>query len=1115
MKTIRQFSLTVLLIMAVCSVMSFAADQAVEGVVRDESGAFVPGVRVTLTNTDTAFVRQKLSDDAGRFVFTNIRTGAYELLVELEGFQPVKMTGIVVRVGEVLSYPMVLPVGPITTEIEILAAVQQVETTTSQLDTVINGKCIQDLPLNGRDPLDLVYLTPGVIPTSGFVSGPSVNGTRFRANNYQLDGLDNNRHVTSGNLVEINVDATDEFRVVRSNPSAEYGRAGGAVIDVVTKSGANRFHGNAFWFHRNESLDATRWEDNALGIGKTDFERNQFGASLGGPILKNRLFFFFNTQLNQIHRKITIRLDVPTADFRDSVINPDIRNIFDAFYPLPNNDNELFPWIPNIIGEHVWSKPDHDDYDQAMLKLDYYPVANHNFSLRYFINLSEDEKAYRAAYPTTNMNQYVSTGKTHSLALDWIWSMSPTMVNNAKVGFNNWTGSSLFSNSTLKEVLCFGPAFNYYAFSPIGSWENAYDRLGTFELKDALTWIYNSHTLKFGFDLRYNFSSFSWDSVDPQYFFGTYDIPALFQDIRDGQVRYIHDFIFGTGEEFFLDYQPEYKIRAWEFDLFIQDDWKVTPNLTLNLGLRYEWKPPHREINGFSSNVPNDQMVGNGYHLVNPNNFFDPDNWVNGEWWNLEVSQWVGDGATIYLAGKGKDLYKAPKTNFAPRLGFSWNVFGDGRTALRGGYGISFDRVFGNIVNWSASQFPFAATLYYASAITQDYNGIYPDGAAYYGHGYPVPAVDLHPQPMALGSDVMVIYNENFHQPYIQTWNLSVQRELWSGNILTVAYAGSAGVHLLSRGNPNQMAHPSPELIQALDENGYGTASIPGFIARYCAQNTQFYRYHYIDQFAQSNYHALQVSFSRRFQQGLQFEANYTWSKALDNSSEAVYTEGGSSPFASDWYNRDYDRGYSSYDVRHIFNTNLIWELPFGPGKWLGTDTTGVLAALIGGWQVNAIITAHSGYPLDYKVKRDTLGTGYTNTRAPARPFVASTSYNIGQPHPDLAGYILMGPTLNNFLFGPDSINLYTPQGDYYRGFFRGPRYSNVDFSLFKEISIPWLKGEEARLQLRLEAFNLFNQPHFLLPSTVLHDNYINLGYSTGTITDSERQIQLGVKFIF
>ncbi|HOT00243.1 MAG TPA: carboxypeptidase-like regulatory domain-containing protein, partial [Acidobacteriota bacterium] len=267
------------LLLAFLAVSAMA--EGIEGVVKDNTGGVIPGVTVILTSTDTGATRQALSDDNGFYIFTNLRIGNYEIKAELEGFQPVKITGIKLSVGENLNFPVVMTVSEVTTEVEVRAEVEQVETTTSQLDTVIDEKRITDLPLNGRNPLSLIYLTPGVV--QGQTGYASANGGRERGNNYQIDGIDNNYTQTIGNTVDINVDATSEFRVVTSNPSAEYGRAGGAIIDVVTKSGTNEFHGAAFYFLRSENFDAKTWAQNRNDLEKGDFKRHQYGASIGGP----------------------------------------------------------------------------------------------------------------------------------------------------------------------------------------------------------------------------------------------------------------------------------------------------------------------------------------------------------------------------------------------------------------------------------------------------------------------------------------------------------------------------------------------------------------------------------------------------------------------------------------------------------------------------------------------------------------------------------------------------------------------------------------------------------------------------------------------------------------
>jgi hypothetical protein len=613
------------------------------------------------------------------------------------------------------------------------------------------------------------------------------------------------------------------------------------------------------------------------------------------------------------------------------------------------------------------------------------------------------------------------------------------------------------------------------------------------------------HSLKFGIDFRYMHDNSETNfQIYPTLYFDQYfgvAGPNVLENIAAGQTDYAYQSIYSNGREFIPGLTDYRGWRTREYDFFVQDDWKIRPNLTLNLGLRYEWKPTPYEVNNMLSNVDNSTMIGAGYHLPDQTNFFNPDNWSTGDWidwWYYGApANWQGTGADITLASE-EPVYKAPKNNFAPRIGFSWDPWGDGRTAIRAGYGISFDRLFDNLLSWNTAQFPYGTT----SLDPTDQagrTGVWPN-ASYFGNGTAIPQVTLHLPAEAYADQV--IYNQDWKQPYIQTWNVSVQRELWPGNILNVTYAGSAGVHLLVRGNPNQMYHPTAELIQAIDDNFGSINAVPTAVWYGLVQNSQWVRIHYIDPSVHSNYNALQTSFSHRFQDGLQFQLNYTWAKAFDDGSESVYTEGGSSPFRSDWYNPGYDRGYSSYDVRHVFNANFIYELPFGPGKMFGGDWTGVLAALIGGWQVNGIIQANSGYPLDYKVPRDTLGNSNTGARAAGRPDIISYDFTTSGNQ--------VGPTDANFSWR-NTINLLHPQGDYYRGQFRGPGFWNVDFSMFKEVRVPWFNSEGAKVQFRAEAFNLFNHTNYTNPVVTLTS--ANLGKTFTTFAN--RQIQLGLRFMF
>jgi len=1109
MRNIRR-SVWFLVLAVLLAASALAAEQAISGFVRDVSGASVPGAEVTLTHTGIGLVRQAVTDDRGFYLFTVIPVGGYTLRVDLESFLPVTITGIVIEVGDRKDYPVTLEVFTVTVAVEVKAEVEQVETTTSQLDTVIDSRRIVDLPLNGRNPLALTYLVPGVVTTARY-EVPSVNGARWRGNNYMLDGTDNNANEvyfpvsqggTYGNSVGPNVDATAEFRVITSNPSAEYGRTGGAVIDVITRSGTNTFHGNAYLFTRADNLNANTWANNFYGLGKIDFKRHQFGGSLGGPIIRDRLFFFFNTEWIRLRQQVAVYGLVPTQEFRDSVTNPDIARIFHDYYPLPNSD---ILEVPGINGRYVYPVFDPWNGEQYTLKGDFIHSPAHSGSARLVINRMEFPGDYRGLPDMPDKWNYRLPA--WALALGWVWVASPTLVNDLKVSENRSSAEYELTDVT-KMGLIFSewPTSGIQYFSPYGN-----DNIpvgvttGTFQLKDTLTWTRGAHNLRMGIDFRW--CQYKWGygyGVYPAMGFGpAYHITDnTLDNIRAGAVDYVYQTLYSDGQEFIPDLKNTRGWRQREYDFFIQDDWRIRPNLALNLGLRYEWKPTPFEVNSLASTVPN--PLGDGYHLVNPANYFDPANWDNGNW-QTGYPIWVGTGADFRLTGPkyGNSLWEASKTNWGPRMGFSWDPFGDGRTAVRAGYGISYDRMFGNELMWNV-QYPFTSgRLYLDARPGGEYDGVFPDGVAYYGHGIPVPAITLHPPPESFLEHVL--YTDQFKQPYIQTWNVSLQRELWPGHILNLAYVGSAGVHLLNRLNPNQMAHPSEELIQALADNLNVTASIPWYIRDYSGANTQFSRIHYIDTYGHSNYNALQATFSRRLQQGLQFQANYTWSTAFDNYSDVCYVENGSAAFNSDYYNLGYDRGYASFDVRQVFNASVIWELPLGPGRRFGGGLTGWQAQLAGGWQVNAIVQANSGYPLDYKVPRDTLGTGYTNNRGPARPDVAD--YDVVT---DPANNIL-GPTQANFYWSSAYINLRHPQGNYYRGSFRGPGYWNVDLSILKDVALPWFTADGARLQFRAEAFNLFNHTNWVIPN--LNFSSSNMGKSYDAYAN--RQIQLGVKFIF
>ena len=1081
-----------------------AADQSISGFVRDASGAFVPGAEVTLVDVERGQTRSAATDDRGYFLFDPLPAGRYRLKADLAGFKARVVEDITVHVGDRLDYTLELEVGAPADEVVVAAAVEQVQTTTSDLSAVIDSRRITDLPLNGRNPMNLCFLSPGV--TIGFAwsfgpdnirprNYPSVSGAEAGATSYQLDGFDNNFGWVPGvNHANVSVDATSEFRIVRSNADAEYGR-GSANIEMLTKSGTNAFHGTAYWFYRNDALDARTWRQNYYGQDTGDYSWNQYGASLGGAIVKDKWFFFGNVERFRIaERRVQVAL-TPTQAFRDRVTNPDIAQIFQQYYPLPNADNPSVFDDSGVAlnGQYAYLDPTSDSTYQFTVKTDYVISSAHTLSGRFYYShydqlTPQDMVSPSGALPDTGLGRVWLKGGKPAVGVDWTWIVSPTLVNSLKFGYTRMDSEEaalerpavdLAFRGALADLTVLFSDYGGPVYYGSGSMPYYYA-----QWKDTLTWSMGDHQLKMGGEFCLKGASAKITKYPALFFDDPYGVTGggLIENIAAGHAGYSFQHIFGDGRSYIPGYPLDSRGSNWELHLFAQDDWRLRSNLTLNLGLRYEYYAAPFDSRGLMSNLDDSVMLSQGYRLPNPGNYYDPANWSDGDW-RTGAPLWTGDGVDIYIIDEDHPLYHASKADFGPRLGLSWDPFGDGKTALRAGYGLAFEAA---DLNGSFQGYnPPFASMGYPLVNEGGHSGIYPD-VSLYGSGTPPPPVTLHPAAEAW--TFIYVYPGDFPQPYVQTWSVSLQRELWPGQIVTLAYAGSAGVHLRSVSAPNQMAPPGEELIAAIEANTRQVVEIPWYVLAASVPNTQYQINVYWDPRGHSSYHALEASYSRRFQAGWQLQANYTWSKALDDAASI------------DAYDPGYARGYAGFDRRHNFNASILWELPFGPGRRWGANTSGWQGQLLGGWQVNAIVVATSGAPLDYTVYANTVGSQYFFY---PRPSVRSADYTtVGNR---------TGPTAANFYWTSEHINLRHPKGDYYRGTFRGPGFWNADFSILKEFQIPWFTADGSRIQLRFEAFNLFNHTNYKAPSTSFYD--ANMGYSFDAFFN--REIQLGVKFIF
>jgi hypothetical protein len=1076
----------------------------ITGLVADQSGAVVPNARVTTTNTGTNETRSVVTNSDGNYTIPQLQPGDYTLTTEAAGFKKV-VQRITLQTGQEARLDLQLTTGAVTDLVEITAAAPVVSTEDGSLGNVVDQKKIVELPLNGRDYLQLAQLQPNVFQpaqgsTLGFRGGFNVAGSSEATNNFLKDGIDNSDETTGQPLHKPIVDAVREFKVLTGTYAAEYGRMSGGQIIVTTKSGANQFHGSAFEFHRNAIFDAR----NFFVADKPDFRRNQYGGVLGGPIRQDRTFFFAGYEGQRRGSQDAALATVPIAAFKQgdfSSIATALRN--------PFNNNQ--PFAGNLIPQSLWSRqgagllalfpnPNRTGNSNNLASTATGKTSADQFSVRLDHKFGEKDNFY-GVYERADSDEFYplanpqcggrlvagfgcsDVGRAHHIALNWTHIFSQRLVAEARVGYNRLAIFRLHEDRDRDVVNALGigglpdvgktpfnngsPEIRVTGYSLIGGPTNLTNGRhdNTYHYIGNLTWILDKHTLKGGADIRrflYNsfFTSFGRGSFR---FDGRYTGNAV-ADLLLG-LPFQADRNLG---------EPFHNAKTFSSGYYLQDDWKPTSKLTLNLGLRYELNlPPIESVNKISSFDPDTSTIkvaGDREAFINPATGL------------LEIRS---------RPGIGRRLWETDTNNFAPRLGLAWRLFGDNKTVLRAGFGTFYNlQAVGNGITPLSRNSPFRQrqTAIYTAAQRPSL----------------VNAFTGNPSVIAPGID------PKFRTAYTNQWSLGIQRELAQNLVLEVAYQGSEG-HKLPQGvDINQALPPSAQCIATPTAAGCSLA------ARRPFRGFGSITGGYVQSIGNSNFHSLQTRVERRLSSGLSFLSSYTWSKSIDQTS-GITTVSESSGGAQNARNLRAERGPSDFDVSHRWVLSYVYDLPFG-GSGRFTPANRIAKALASGWQVNGIFTVQTGRPFTVITGVDNSSTGANGGTISDRPNL------IGDPHLANPGpnrwfnpctLLADGTTRRNCQTGDTPawrINAPGTFGNAGRNLLRGPGLKNFDLGIARFFKIT----ERHRLQFRAEVFNLANHPNFFLPiANAAGANFGTISRAVESGAGAQRQIQFALKYLF
>jgi len=1263
-----------------CSLMSFsifaqtAGTSRVTGVVQDQTGAIVPGAKVTLTNEGTNISFTTATTSAGVYVFDGIQLGVYTVTVEREGFKKFVSKNNVLTVGQPLTINADLVVGQAQEVMEVTASYERVQTSTSgNFGATVDNKTLVDLPLGlesgtgGRNPLIFVRLQPGVATGANTGGGSHVNGARDRAFNYTLDGIDINESSAGGSEfspLRTNPDSLQEFRVITSNATAEYGRSSGAQVALVTKSGTNQIHGNLFYFHRNAALAANEFSNNLNGLAKPALRQHQFGGDVGGPVKipgvfngKDRTFFFFNYQGQRQVFPVSLTRTVYTASARQGVFryirgfykdeqgrdqsrrnnpfgttanggavvdaagNPLFpacsatvtTNCIDSYNIIANDPRRLGvdPAIqqrvldllsaPNSFAggdglntaNYIFNAGRLDPQRDFVFKIDHKFNDSHTMFARYAWGhqdtLNDTTNSGAPAFP--GLPPKVNTTRDpRNLAVSYRSVITPNLSNEIVVGANHFTFN--FINPSVGQqpfsIVTVNPT------DPLDFTEGNLRTINTYQIVDNLSWVKGAHLVKSGINFRYTQhrdvrGSIGGQNAQPivnlsgatrvnvaclngtsgvnnatgQEFFclpalpnTTTLAPGINNNDRTRLQNTVNDLLGRVGtisQGFAADigltgFQPGGSLflndaRYGEYDFYIQDTWKLRPNLTLDLGVRNELR-------------------------LTP--------FARGRLYGPQQPVTLGAPATNALRWVDRDIFESDLHNWSPSVGLAWDPWGDGKTSIRANYRLASDRINTFVLSSAIYNTIPGVTL---GAVNTEFaqtggpgrtGGRIRDGIPSVAPPSTViPNAQL--QPASFGTGTITVVDPNFQSPLTNQWSLNIQRDLGKNLLVDVAYIGRKASHLFGAYNIGQVdisnngflseyrklvADPnyqSPLFEQLLGrhsdkpaaqsgsnflrsqfasqianndvatiaatlagriQDGRPLLELAGLPTTFFRPFPQFAGINVIDSNDYSTYHALQVMVQRKFAKGLQFQGSYTFSKSLDTRSfDPAFTvtttattvnaqSAASTPFDNNRRYLNYAR--SDFDRTHIFIGYAVWDLPFGKGGWIGDGAPGFIQRFIEGWNVNGVVTMQTGRPFTIYSGSSQLSNvvnATVNCNGCSRSMgeLSKTASNFG----GVPGYFTAEELAK---FSQPAAGELGATG---RNYFNGPGAWNVDMALLKRTKF----SETANFELRFELFNVFNHVNFLSPTAVLTST--TFGRIRDSVQNESRKIRIGAKINF